>query len=513
MTTTGKQYKSQKVLDYFKFKASVNAHGFISLIKDIPTVDFKSPHEGQWPIIHAYEERVPPSPESVSMGLTYEYRYRVIVAACGRRFGKSEIAAVLGAQELLIPNAQVMIVSYELKNCEVIFKKIYKIICGLGIKMRIDRQQDMELELVNGSTLRVASNDNVKSKLGSAISLLIMDEAKLFDRALYEQVLMPMLFDYSPYSRTILISSPEENNWFEAYYERGQSDDPRWGKYWSCNQPTHTNPTIPREELIEMEATMPPDLYAQEVLGQFISAAGLVCNEFDKKEHLFDFSEFPEWHGWLQEGNVIVQSIDSGYSHYFASVWFLYVPDIDTFFVFAEYTKNKTITAEHAETIKSIEQEWGAQVYLRYADPAASQQIADFTLFDLYYNKAEKQLKETVNCINTLLFQRSEQTGKPKLLIHKDCKELTRQLSSCIWKRGKDDLLTKEQSAQGMKPFMPDREGKTDWDLFDALRYGLYSFAKNQRVGVSVFNYDLESEEENDPFETAMRRAGWMPLG
>lgn len=507
-----KNFKSAKVQEYFQFKSSINTHGFVALIKDIPTVDFREPHEGQWPILNAYEERVPPSPESISMGLAFEYKYRVLIAACGRRFGKSEIAAVIGAEELLIPNAKVLIVSYELKNCEIIFDKIYKIIQGLGIKLTTNRQQDMELELVNGSTLKVASNDNVKSKLGSAISLLIMDEAKLFDRALYEQVLMPMLFDYSPYSRTILISSPEDNNWFEVYYNRGQSKDPIWSKYWSINLPTHTNPTIPREELEEMERTMPADLYAREVLGLFVSSDGLVAKEFDKTACVFEFDEFPEWYGWVQEGNVVFQSIDSGYSHFFASVWFLYVEEIDTVFVFGEYTKNKTITADHATAIHDFEKEWELDVYLRYADPAASQQIADFTMHDLYYNKADKQLKETINCLNTLFYQKSELTGRPKCLIHSSCTELFRQLISVTWKKGKDDGLTKEQSSQGIKPFLPDKENRTDWDLFDAFRYGLYSFVKNNRIDISYVQNGTHQEDEFDPMERAMMEAGWARM-
>jgi hypothetical protein len=207
--------KKPEIIDYFRFKGRLTAPAFIEVINEAGIE--MEPHDGQWAIIDAYEERIPPSPAVLEMAkengidLDFEYKYRCLVAACGRRFGKSVVASLLGSEEMLIPNARVLIVSYTLDNCEVIYKQIRNIIINLlGVEEVVaDRQKDMELELKNGATLRVASNDNVQSKLGTAISLLIIDEAKLFSRKLYEQVLMPMLFDYAPYSRSILISSPE----------------------------------------------------------------------------------------------------------------------------------------------------------------------------------------------------------------------------------------------------------------------------------------------------------------
>lgn len=512
--------KKPEIIEYFKFKGRLTAPAFIDVINEAG-IDIE-PHDGQWQIIDAYEERVPPSLAVLEMArennitLDFEYRYRCLIAACGRRFGKSVVASILGAQEMLVPYAKVLIVSYTLDNCEVIFKQVRQMIVGLlGIEeVVIDRQKDMELELKNGATLRVASNDNVQSKLGTAISLLIIDEAKLFSRKLYEQVLKPMLFDYAPFSRAILISSPE-SGWFETYYRYGQ--DENRPEFWSINLPTHTNPTIPKEELEKMKKEMPQDLYDQEVLGLFTSNAGLVCREFDKNVHVYDPSDYLFMSEWISNGNPIIHMIDSGYSHYFASVWVVFVEELDTFFAIGEYWKNKTITSVHAEAIKGFEEDWGFEPAIRYADPAASQQIADFAEYNLHFNKASKLLRETIINLNTLFYQRSEITGKPRLLISKDCPELIRQLGSVIWKTGKEDEQTKEQSAAGIKPFLPDKEGpsgggaRTDWDLFDAFRYGMFSFAKNSQISVNVFSYS-EDEEEMDPFERRLLEAGYSKV-
>lgn len=512
--------KKPEILEYFRFKGRLTVPAFIEVINEAG-IEIE-PHDGQWEIIDAYEERIAPSEAVLAMAaennltLDFEYKSRCLTAACGRRFGKSVVASVIGACEMLVPNARVLIVSYTLDNCEVIFEQARKILVDLlGPKEIVaDRQKDMELVLKNGAELRVASNDNVQSKLGKSVSLLIIDEAKLFNRKLYEQVLRPMLFDYAPYSRTILISSPE-NNWFEVYYNWGQPG----GKlgYWSINLPTHSNPVIPRAELEEMKLNMPQDLYEQEVLGLFTSNAGLVCREFGKKTHVYDPSEYPIAQ-YIADGSVTMNMIDSGYSHYFGSVWVVHVEELDTFFVFAEYQKNKAVTPVIADAIKAVEAEWDFEPFTRYADPAAAQQIADFVTYNLYFQKADKNLRETVNNLNTLFFQTSEITGKPKLLISSDCPELIRQLSSIIWKAGKDDEQTREKSANGVKPFVNDKEGpigggaKTDWDMFDAFRYGMYSFAKNSGVGISVMSFS-EQDEEEDEFAAQMYQQGYYKIG
>jgi hypothetical protein len=506
--------KSQDVLDYYKFKGKINANSFVELIKANPSVGISGIHEGQQKIFDAYEERVPAGEEARSFGLDFEYKYTVLCAICGRRFGKSVAASILGSAELLVPNAKVMIVSYTLDNASVIFDMIYKIIGGLGVELTVNRRKDMELELINGSTLRVASVDNVESKLGTSISLLILDEAKLFKKDLYYQVLRPMLLDYSPLSRTILITSPADN-WIREEYEHGQdTEDPRWARYWSVNLPTHTNPTIPRSILKEMEETMPRSLYEMEVLGLFTSKHGAVFPEFDKDIHVYSDDDYPFFREWLRNGNGVVNTIDSGYTHYFAGHWFLYVEELDTYFVFEEYLKNKTPTPVHADNIKRIEEEWGVDVMIRYADPAASQQLADFAQHDLYFNKSDKNLRETINNMNTLFFQRSEVTGKPKLLISKRCVETIRELREIQWKEDAAGQ-TREQTAAGVKPFKPDTgNNKTDWDAVDSLRYGLHSFNKNNQMGMTVFESFLGGvQDEEDEFTHSMNSQGYFRFG
>jgi len=502
--------KNPKIMEYFKFRKSITTHAFIDTIKNVPGIEFTTPHLGQQQVIDAYEERLPPTEEAKELGLDFIYKYSILTVACGRRWGKSVISSVIAAQELMVPGARVLLVSYRLDNCEIIFKKVYSIIKALGIKMVVERYRDMELELENGSSIKIASNDNVESKLGDSLSLLVIDEARLFDRELLEMILLPMTLDFQPLSRVLLVSSPAIG-YFEQYYRYGQSDDPKYRKYYSINSPTHLNPAIPRDALKEMEETMTPKTYRQEVLGEFVSSDGCVYTEFDKKTCTFTDAEFPRWREYLGNGYVTVNSIDSGFAHYFSSVWFVDVEELDTIMVFAEYFKNKTVTPVHAENLHQIEEDLGVETSLRFADPAAAQQIADLAEYGLYYNKSEKNLRETINFVNTLFMQKSEVTQRPKLLIHENCKELLRELEFVCWKTGLDQQ-TKEQSNAGTKPFEKDSELKTDWDAQDALRYGIFSYCKTNNIGMSSFDTVIEDQEQHS-YEAYMASIGYFKLG
>jgi hypothetical protein len=172
---------------------------------------------------------------------------------------------------------------------------------------------------------------------------------------------------------------------------------------------------------------------------------------------------------------------------------------IDTYFLFGEYQKNKIVTPVHADNINQYETINGIDPYLRFADPAAAQQIADLSEYDLYFNLSSKNLRESINCVNTLFFQDSKLTGRKRLLVHDSCDELIRQLCYISWKEDAASMA-RESSSGSVKPFMPD-DNKTDWDLIDALRYGLFSYIKAGNVDLSVLDHTKILEGSADEAE------------
>lgn len=487
--------RSAKVIDYLKIKGRIDSYTFLDHVGNVP-------HDGQRTLIDAYLERTTPSAETAALGLEFDYKYKTFVAACGRRWGKSFIVSNLAAEEMMIPNAQVLICSYRLENCKVIFNQVREIIKKLGIEIVADRKKELELELAHGAKLCVASNDNVESRLGNSVSLLIIDEAKLFQRDLYETFLEPQLLDYAPYSRSILISSPKEG-WLQDYYLRGQSDDPAYADFWSTSFPTSSNPTISKTYLEKLKKRVPPDVWEQEYEGKFVSTAGKVFREFDRIGNVFSDKDFPKFWDWVgSRAFPVFHSIDSGYIHYFAGIYCLHMDSLDTYFLFGEYLVNKTVTPMHANNIQMYEYKHNVDPFTRYADPAAAQQIADFTDYDLYFNLASKSTRESINCVNTLFYQESKATKRKRLLVHESCTELIRELSQVGWKEDANSLA-RESGNGSVKPFLPD-DNNTDWDLIDAVRYGLYSYLKDGSIDLSVIDHtkllegDIEIYDEED---------------
>lgn len=492
--------RSAKVLDYLKVKGRISSYTFLDHVGNIP-------HDGQRTLIDAYMEKVAPSEETAALGLDFDYRYKTFVAACGRRWGKSFIVSNLAAEEMLYPNAQVLICSYRLENCKVIFNQVREIIKKLGVEIVADRKKELELELAHGAKLCVASNDNVESRLGNSVSLLIVDEAKLFQRDLYETFLEPQLLDYAPYSRTILISSPKEG-WLQDYYERGQSDDIAYVDFWSTSFPTSSNPTISKSYLEKLKRRVPPDVWEQEYEGKFVSTAGKVFKEFNRVDNVFSDEDFPRFWDWIgTRVHPVFHSIDSGYMHYFAGIYCLHMESLDTYFLFGEYQKNKLVTPVHAENITKYEALQSIEPYMRFADPAAAQQIADLSEYDLYFNLSSKNLRESINCLNTLFFQDSKVTKRKRLLVHDSCIELIRQLTFIGWKEDSVNLA-RENSNGSVKPFTTD-DNNTDWDLIDAVRYGVFSYLKMGSVDLSVIDHTLLLEgdigyDEDDSLDEDM---------
>jgi len=500
--------RSSKVLDYLKVKGRISSYTFLDHVGNIP-------HDGQRKLIDAYMEKIEPCAETAALGLAFDYRYRTLVAACGRRWGKSFIVSNLAAEEMLYPNAQVLICSYRLENCKVIFNQVREIIKKLGVEIVADRKKELELELAHGAKLCVASNDNVESRLGNSVSLLIIDEAKLFQRDLYETYLEPQLLDYAPYSRAILISSPKEG-WLQDYYDRGQSNHPDFEDFWSTSFPTSSNPTISKQFLDRLQKRVPPDVWEQEYEGKFVSTAGKVFKEFNRLNNVFTDNEFPKFWDWVRSrNNPLFHSVDSGYTHYFAGIYCLHMEDLDTYFLFGEYQVNKKVTPVHADNIKTYEERYGVEPYLRFADPAAAQQIADFTEYDLYFNLSSKSLRESINCVNTLFFQDSKVTKRKRLLVHESCGELIRQLSQVGWKEDSTQMA-RENSSGSVKPFTKD-DNNTDWDLIDALRYGLFSYIKigntdlsviDHTIGLTPAGYEEDADEEDMDMYRALAAQG-----
>ncbi len=155
------------------------------------------------------------------------------------------------------------------------------------------------------SAIEFKSGDNPDSLRGFGVHYFICDEAA---RMPYESFLSIITTVTQTFAPGIFISTPHARNWFYDIYQRGEkfledgtpkfseSDPDPFPNYLSIRMPTWANPTVPLESIRQMKASLPEDVFRQEVAAQFLlDSAGVFrgvkdCVRGELQEPLADHS-------------------------------------------------------------------------------------------------------------------------------------------------------------------------------------------------------------------------------
>jgi hypothetical protein len=207
-----------------------------------------------------------------------EHRFQVV--CCGRRFGKT----VVGAKKCLLharePRKTIWWVAPTYKVVRRGYAEVLRQLPpGLLRKpapseTAFDAGRSVKLEFKNGSVMEFYSAERPEGMLGEGVDYVVLDEAAIMPKAVWEMIVRPTLMDSK--GGGLMISTPRQKNWFYYEWLRGQSDDPKDSEYASFKFPSSANPYMPPSEIEELEHTLPLLVFEQEVLAEFISAAGSV---------------------------------------------------------------------------------------------------------------------------------------------------------------------------------------------------------------------------------------------
>lgn len=155
---------------------------------------------------------------------------RFKVLACGRRWGKTLITALIALSVLMQINRRVWIVAPDYGLAEKVFRELYNIlVTQLGIikpgKQGQARNQkgDYFLKTPWGSVLEAKSMENPDSLAGEANDLIIVDEAAINSNIedIWTQMLQPTLMDKE--GSAVFISTPRGKNQFYKLFLFGQT--------------------------------------------------------------------------------------------------------------------------------------------------------------------------------------------------------------------------------------------------------------------------------------------------
>ncbi len=193
---------------------------------------------------------------------------RFKVAACGRRFGKTEAAALVGTDQALRGRI-VWWIGPTYRAAEfgwTAFKRIGRQIPGCSV-----RESERRVLYPGGGSVEVRSGDTPDNLRGAGLDLAVLDEAAFMHPDVWSDAIRPALTDRR--GRALFLSTPHGRNWFWQLWLQGQGARPDWQ---SWRFPSAANPHLPPEEIEAARALLPERIFAQEYLAEFLEDQGAV---------------------------------------------------------------------------------------------------------------------------------------------------------------------------------------------------------------------------------------------
>jgi predicted phage terminase large subunit-like protein len=207
--------------------------------------------------------------------------FQYIIAACGRRSGKTNGAANYAIEQVLL-GKKVLWVDTTQSNLDKYFDRYFRPVLN-QIKLQFWKYRKQGKELVTDwGLIDFRSAERPENIEGFAYDLIIINEAGIVlkgakGRALWYNSILPMMLDYNP--RIMFVGTPkgkradktEPNEEYTLYYELAQKGDseqfPKWKHY---NFSYKDNPLLSQDAIEELESEYPAAIRAQELDGKFV---------------------------------------------------------------------------------------------------------------------------------------------------------------------------------------------------------------------------------------------------
>lgn len=215
--------------------------------------------------------------------------HRFRVARCGRRFGKSWLAAYeMFVRAVSIPQARVCYYAPTRDDARDIMWQILKDVCGPLI-IGDPNESRLEMRLRNkhgGESLLVLYGWEALQERGKGVGVknhfVVLDEVSKYNNFDFgwEEILRPTLIDVK--GEALFIST---TNGFNHFYDLCNKElkDNDWKTFHFTS---YDNPHIDPKEIDKIRSEMTDDRAAQEIYAEFKKKEGLVYKEFNRDLHI-----------------------------------------------------------------------------------------------------------------------------------------------------------------------------------------------------------------------------------
>jgi hypothetical protein len=203
---------------------------------------------------------------------------RFKVMNCGRRWGKTVLAAKIAVSKTRKPNQMIWWVAPQYRITKRGYEEVLKQLPP-GVlahdpppSSNFDAGRAVILRFKNGTKMEFYSAERPEGMLGAAVDFAVLDEAAIMPMRIWNQIVSPTLIDHL--GGALMISTPRGRNWFYKAWQRGQ--DPEQKEWDSWTFTTQDNPHLPEGEADRMAADMPRMEADQEIYAKWIAAGSSV---------------------------------------------------------------------------------------------------------------------------------------------------------------------------------------------------------------------------------------------
>jgi phage terminase large subunit len=382
--------------------------------------------------------------------------FRFRVAVCGRRFGKTHLAIRELAKYARKPDQRVWYVAptYRMAK-QIVWKKLKKKLLAINWVKKVN-EQDLTLELVNGSEISLRGADNYDSLRGVGLNFIVLDEAADIDSEAWYEVLRPTLSDTG--GHCLFLGTPKGMNWFKDIYDNHQTKS----NWMSFQFTTLDGGNVPADEVEQARADLDARTFRQEFMATFENFSGIIAYAFGK--HNIQTAEPVSAHEPLILGTdfnvspmscVVMRQTKTG----------LHCVD--------EIVLNGSNTTE---LIDEIRNRYPRNPVTIYPDPAGVQRktsangntdikLLENAGFTVRYHRQHPLVKDRINAANSLFHLRDDDSTR--FLIDPKCKHTIKSLQQFCYKPDSQ---------------IPDKDSGFD-HMFDALTYAIqYLFPINKEI-------------------------------
>ncbi|AUR96529.1 terminase-like family protein [Vibrio phage 1.226.O._10N.261.48.E5] len=354
----------------------------------------------------------------------FKSKARFTTAICGRRFGKTFLAIIKlltwankkGIYWYVAP-------TYRMAK-QIAWRDLLEIAGSTGMIVK-KNEQDLSIELSNGSIIALRGADNPDSLRGVSLSGLVMDEFAFIDEKAWTFVLRPACADNL--APVLFISTPAGWNYAKEVYDKGVIHNDQYASFMFT---TADGGNVHESELEAAKKDLPEMVYKQEYLASFEMLANRVYSYFDRLENVQQCND---------TGAELLIGMDFNVSPMTAVVG---VRVADQLHIIDELELMNSNTEEMCAEIK---RRYPKRRITVYPDPAGNARKTSATVGDTDFSIirrhgfqliAPKKHPLVVDRINTVQALLKNADGDRRLFVDPKCQALIKCLDGLTYKDG-----------------------------------------------------------------------------